>query len=184
MTTQTAPTAERILESADRLRRGLDVAFRDQIVSDIYDDARIISSRAVSTTKPAGPNWEAKLDAILTSRLWGFPIMLFGLAAVFWITIVGANYPSRGLAVLFFRFEDFASGLFDNYGAPWWLTGFLWHGVYRGLAWVISVMLPPMAIFFPMFTILENLGYLPRCRASPSTWIGCSKGWALTANRL
>jgi ferrous iron transport protein B len=133
MTTQTAPPAERILESADRLRRGLDVAFRDQIVSDIYDDARIISSRAVSTTKPAGPNWEAKLDAILTSRLWGFPIMLFGLAAVFWITIVGANYPSR-----------------------------LWHGVYRGLAWVISVMLPPMAIFFPMFTILENLGYLPR----------------------
>jgi ferrous iron transport protein B len=162
VTTQTAPAAERILKSAGRLRRGLDVAFRDQIVSDIYDDARIIASRSVSTAGPAGPTWETKLDAILTSRMWGFPIMLFGLAAVFWITIVGANYPSRGLAFVFFRFEDFASGLFESFGAPWWLTGFLWHGVYRGLAWVISVMLPPMAIFFPLFTILENLGYLPR----------------------
>jgi ferrous iron transport protein B len=153
---------DRILESAERLRRGLDVAFRDQMVEAIYDDASTIAGRAVRRGKPAGPTWDERLDRVLTSKLWGFPIMLLGLALVFWITIVGANYPSRGLAFLLFAVEDFAANLFNSIGAPWWLTGFLWHGIYRGLAWVISVMLPPMAIFFPVFTILENLGYLPR----------------------
>jgi ferrous iron transport protein B len=162
MSTNTAAAASRILESAERLRRSLDVAFRDQMIEAIYDDASAIAGRAIRQGRPAGPTWDEKLDRILTSRLWAFPIMLVGLAAVFWITIVGANYPSQALAFVFFRFEDFAAGLFDSIGVPWWLTGFLWHGVYRGLAWVVSVMLPPMAIFFPVFTILENLGYLPR----------------------
>ena len=153
---------DRILESAERLRRGLDVAFRDQIVEAIYDDAAAIAGRAVHRGRPAGPTWDEKLDRVLTSKLWGFPIMLVGLALVFWVTIVGANYPSRGLAFLLFGLENLAADLFTTIGAPWWLTGLLWHGVYRGLAWVISVMLPPMAIFFPVFTILENLGYLPR----------------------
>ena len=85
------------------------------------------------------------------------------LAAVFWLTIAGANVPSAMLADGFFWFEDQARGALRRAAAsPWWLTGFIWHGVYRGLAWVISVMLPPMAIFFPLFTILEDLGYLPR----------------------
>ena len=64
--------------------------------------------------------------------------------------------------MLFSAFEDRAADLFTAIGIPWWITGFIWHGVYRGLAWVIAVMLPPMAIFFPIFTILEDLGYLPR----------------------
>jgi ferrous iron transport protein B len=81
---------------------------------------------------------------------------------VFWITIVGANVPSAMLATALFAVEDWAAGLFTSLGSPDWLTGFLWHGVFRGLAWVISVMLPPMAIFFPLFTILEDFGYLPR----------------------
>jgi ferrous iron transport protein B len=162
MSTNTAPAANRILESAERLRRGLDVAFRDQMIEAIYDDASAIAGRAIRQGRPAGPTWDEKLDRILTSKLWAFPIMLVGLAAVFWITIVGANYPSQALAFVFFKFEDLAAGLFDSIGVPWWLTGFLWHGVYRSLAWVVSVMLPPMAIFFPVFTILENLGYLPR----------------------
>jgi len=156
----TTPTE--ILERAERLRRGLDLSFRDQIVEAIYSDAQRIASHAVRAGRPAGPTWDEKLDRILTSKLWGFPIMLAGLAVVFWITIVGANYPSQAIAFVLFRIEDAASALSNSLGVPWWLTGFLWHGVYRGLAWVISVMLPPMAIFFPLFTILENLGYLPR----------------------
>jgi ferrous iron transport protein B len=162
MATLTTTPAEEILESAEQLRRGLDVSFRDQIVEAIYDDASAIAGRAVRQGKPTGATWDDKLDRVLTSKLWGFPIMLLGLAAVFWITIVGANYPSQGIAFVLFKVEDFAAGLFDTIGVPWWLTGFIWHGVYRALAWVVAVMLPPMAIFFPTFTILENLGYLPR----------------------
>jgi ferrous iron transport protein B len=162
MATSARPTAGEILERAERLRRGLDVSFRDEIVGAIYEDASAIAAGAVREGRPAGPTWDAKLDRILTSRIWGIPIMLLGLAAVFWITIVGANYPSQAIATVLFKLGDLAVALFDSLGAPWWLTGFLWHGVYRGLAWVIAVMLPPMAIFFPLFTILENLGYLPR----------------------
>jgi ferrous iron transport protein B len=162
MSTTAAPIAHRILESAERLRRGLDISFRDQIVEAIYDDAQAIAGRAVRYGKSAGPTWDEKLDRILTSGVWGFPIMLLGLAVVFWFTVVGANYPSQAIAFVLFRIEDAAAGLFDSLGVPWWLTGFVWHGVYRGLAWVVAVMLPPMMIFFPLFTILENLGYLPR----------------------
>jgi ferrous iron transport protein B len=162
MATTTAPVSSRILERAETLRRGLDVSFRDHIVETIYDDAQAIAGRAVRHGRPAGRTWDAKLDRVLTSKIWGFPIMLGALALVFWVTIVGANYPSQMIARILFTVEDFAAGLFTSIGAPWWLTGFIWHGVYRALAWVIAVMLPPMAIFFPTFTILENLGYLPR----------------------
>ena len=161
-TTAAPPRAERILESAERLRRGLDVSFRDQVVEAIYSEAQVIADSVVRRGKPGGPTWDERIDRIVTSRIFGLPIMLIGLAAVFWITIIGANYPSQAIAFVLLRFEDFAAGIFNTLGAPWWLTGFVWHGVWRALAWVIAVMLPPMAIFFPMFTILENLGYLPR----------------------
>jgi len=105
---------------------------------------------------------DQRIDRLVTSPVFGLPIMLLMLAGVFWLTIVGANYPSEWLARLLFGFEGLMAGLFARLGAPWWLTGFLWHGVWRGLAWVVSVMLPPMAIFFPLFTILEDLGFLPR----------------------
>jgi len=162
MATPTATLTNPILERAETLRRGLHVSFRDQIVEAIYDDAQAIAARSVRQGMPAGPMWDRKLDRILTSKIWGFPIMLVGLAAVFWVTIVGANYPSQAIAFVLFNLESAAAGLFDSVGVPWWITGFVWHGVYRALAWVIAVMLPPMAIFFPLFTILENLGYLPR----------------------
>ena len=162
MSTIPTPTPARILESAERLRRGLDGSFRDAIVEAIYNDAQAIAGRAATVTDPRGAAWDLKIDQILTSRVWGLPIMLLGLAVVFWLTIVAANYPSQAIAVGLFWIEDVMAGLFDAVGAPWWLTGFLWHGVYRGLAWVVSVMLPPMAIFFPLFTIMENLGYIPR----------------------
>jgi ferrous iron transport protein B len=100
---------------------------------------------------------------MLTSRVWGFPIMIAMFALMFWITIAGANVPSGWLANLLVDklwplLREAATGL----GFPWWLTGFLVDGVYLATAWVISVMLPPMAIFFPMFTLLEDFGYLPR----------------------
>jgi ferrous iron transport protein B len=88
--------------------------------------------------------------------------MLVVLAAIFWLTVTGANIPSQWIATALFWIEDQASALFTAWGIPWWITGFVWHGTYRGLAWVVAVMLPPMAIFFPCFTILEDLGYLPR----------------------
>jgi ferrous iron transport protein B len=151
-----------VFARADALRRGLDAAFRDQLVEGLYQDAQRIATASVHRQAPTGPDWDARLDRLLTSRIVGLPIMALGLAAVFWVTIVGANYPSALLAAGLFALERHAAAAFDAVGSPAWLTGFLWHGVYRGLAWVVAVMLPPMAIFFPMFTILENFGYLPR----------------------
>jgi ferrous iron transport protein B len=151
-----------VVQQAHELRHGLDVAFRDELVEAIYDEAQEVAARVVQRQPPTGPGWDVRLDQILTSRVFGLPIMALGLAAVFWLTIVGANYPSALLATGLFAVEGHAAALFEAIGAPSWLTGFLWHGIYRGLAWVVAVMLPPMAIFFPTFTILENLGYLPR----------------------
>ena len=161
--TTTDPTsAEALLARAETLRQGLAGNFRDQLVEALYDDAKLIADRAVKQTGDHKWDFDQRIDRLITSPLFGLPLMLLLLAVIFWITIIGANYPSQMLAVGLFAVEDFASNLFNNWGAPWWLTGFIWHGVYRGLAWVVAVMLPPMLIFFPMFTILEDLGYLPR----------------------
>jgi len=102
------------------------------------------------------------MDKILTSKALGIPIMLLFLGLIFWITIVGANYPSQLLSNFFGAIQDKLYILFDSIHSPYWLTSLLIDGVYRTLTWVISVMLPPMAIFFPLFTLLEDLGYLPR----------------------
>ena len=88
--------------------------------------------------------------------------MLLLLALIFWITIAGANVPSELLSSLGTAAEDGLARLFEACGAPDWLTGAIVHGMFRVLCWVVSVMLPPMAIFFPLFTILEDFGYLPR----------------------
>ena len=158
---QPAP-GEALLAKAEELRRNLAGNFRDQLVEAIYNDAHAIAQRSVRRSGARHRDWDQKIDRLITSPTLGLPLMLILLAVIFWITITGANYPSRLLAAGLFWIEDAASGLFEAWGVPWWLTGFVWHGVYRGLAWVVSVMLPPMAIFFPMFTILEDLGYLPR----------------------
>ncbi len=105
---------------------------------------------------------DRKLDQILTSPVTGFPIMLLLLLAIFWITIAGANYPSQLLSQGLFWAGDRLRELFQWANSPEWLTGLLCDGVYKTLAWVTAVMLPPMAIFFPLFTLLEDLGYLPR----------------------
>lgn len=105
---------------------------------------------------------DRRLDRILTSPLTGFPIMLLLLLFIFWLTITGANYPSALLSEGLFWLGDRIKDRFVYLGAPGWLTGLVCDGMYRTLAWVVAVMLPPMAIFFPLFTLLEDLGYLPR----------------------
>lgn len=155
-------TAEGVVQRAAALRQSLRSGFRDEAVQSIYQEAERVARRAVHGAQAGGADFDARIDRVVTSPLFGLPLMLVVLAVVFWLTITGANVPSALLADGLFWFEDQAAGAFDAIGAPWWLTGFVWHGVYRGLAWVVSVMLPPMAIFFPLFTILEDLGYLPR----------------------
>ncbi|NPV56438.1 MAG: ferrous iron transporter B [Anaerolineae bacterium] len=161
MTIQTN-TPQGILDQAETLRPTLESGFRDELVQSLYDEAERIAKRSVHKRGDVGYDLDQRIDRFVTSPIFGLPIMLLMLAAIFWVTITGANIPSELLAKGLFWIEDQAAALFTNIGIPWWITGFLWHGIYRGLAWVISVMLPPMAIFFPIFTILEDLGYLPR----------------------
>lgn len=103
-----------------------------------------------------------KIDRILTSKSTGIPIMLLMFALLFWITAVGANYPSEWLSMFFGFIKDKLYLLFEYLNAPSFITGLIIDGVYTTLTWVVSVMLPPMAIFFPLFSLLEDSGYLPR----------------------
>ncbi len=135
---------------------------KDRIVSGLVKAAEAVSKKAVHFQKEGYNDGDRRLDKILTSKWAGYPIMLALLAVVFWITITGANYPSALLSDLLFKVQDLLLDGFHWIGAPEWLTGMLVLGIYRVLAWVVSVMLPPMAIFFPLFTLLEDSGYLPR----------------------
>lgn len=138
---------------------------KDRIVSCIVLAAEEVAMSAVGCRDCIArgkSDRDRKLDRILTSKATGIPIMLLLLCAVFWITITGANYPSKLLGDGLLWIQDQLTGLFTHMNAPDWLHGALVLGVYRVLAWVVSVMLPPMAIFFPLFTLLEDFGYLPR----------------------
>lgn len=154
--------AQAALARADELRARLPADFRDSAVESLYQQAGRIAARAVKSGQERKWDLDQRIDRLVTSPVFGLPLMMLLIMLTFWITIIGANYPSQMLAVTFFWLEERGVMLFESLGMPWWFTGFLWNGVYRGLAWVVSVMLPPMAIFFPMFTILEDLGYLPR----------------------
>lgn len=155
-------TPQSLLASAEALRPTLGEGFRDEVVNSLYREAETIASRAVHKKGDRKYDLDQKIDRLVTSPIFGLPIMVALLAGVFWVTIVGANVPSQMIATALFWFEEQMVALFNALGVPWWITGFIWNGVYRGLAWVVAVMLPPMAIFFPIFTILEDLGYLPR----------------------
>lgn len=135
---------------------------QDLIVSRLIARAEQIAQSAVTVPPGGGFARDRKLDRLFTSRLTGIPVMLLLLALIFWITIAGANVPSELLSSLGTAAEDGLARLFEACGAPDWLTGAIVHGMFRVLCWVVSVMLPPMAIFFPLFTILEDFGYLPR----------------------
>ncbi len=155
---------EKILSNAQALRWEVGADFHEKLMESIYTNAAQIADRAVTRPdeKPRF-DFDRTLDKILTSRVWGFPIMILLLMVVFWLTISGANVPSAMLSTLLLdTVHPFLKNLAANIGMPWWLDGFLFDGVYLSTAWVISVMLPPMAIFFPLFTLLEDFGYLPR----------------------
>jgi len=135
---------------------------RDRIVSNIVKTAEGISSTVVSLENKSHNRLDRKIDSILTSRTFGIPIMIALLGLVFWLTIEGANVPSAMLAQGLFWIEGNLTVFFSWLGTPVWVHDILVLGIYRTLAWVVAVMLPPMAIFFPLFTLLEDLGYLPR----------------------
>ena len=134
----------------------------DEIISATIQKANEISEQVVSYSKSSPYVRDRKLDRIFLSRRAGIPVMIILLGVILWITIVGANYPSDLIGNLLFGLGDIMSNSLAEINAPKWLDGMLIQGIYRVLAWVVSVMLPPMAIFFPMFTLLEDFGYLPR----------------------
>ncbi|MBP1840473.1 ferrous iron transport protein B [Formosa algae] len=155
---------DHIIELSNELRWQIGDEFHDNLTESIYADAAEIVKDSVKTQDGEKRfRLDAKIDKIVTSKTWGFPIMFLILGTVLWLTIVGANYPSSLLASLLLDTVHpiLRSGA-DSVQMPWWLSGFLIDGVYLAVAWVIAVMLPPMAIFFPMFTLLEDFGYLPR----------------------
>jgi ferrous iron transport protein B len=163
MTTKSA-LPEDILSNAQKLRWEVGADFHEKLMETMYTEAAQIADRAVTypDEKPRF-DFDRTLDRIITSRVWGFPLMLLLLMVVFWLTISGANIPSSFLAsVLIDKVHPALKAFGANIGMPWWLSGFLFDGMYLATAWVVSVMLPPMAIFFPLFTLLEDLGYLPR----------------------
>lgn len=133
---------------------------RDQIIAAQMGRAEAIADVCVRRDNARADRRDRRLDQLLTSRRTGIPAMLLLLAGVFYLTIWGANYPSELLSRWLMGLQQPLTKLLS--GAPWWLRGALVDGVYRTVAWVVSVMLPPMAIFFPLFTLLEDAGLLPR----------------------
>lgn len=156
--------ADEILARADRLRWQAGPDFHQALVEGIYVEAAAIADRVVRRDETRrSADWDHKLDRLLTNRWTGFPIMLAMLAGVLWLTVTGTNAPSAMLfdlllGVVHPALKSAAAAI----GLPWWLDGILIDGLYLATAWVVSVMLPPMAIFFPLFTLLEDFGYLPR----------------------
>lgn len=157
-------TPEQIAKRASELRWKLPQDYHDRWVESIYaESARIASRNVEQKGKTFRLTWEKRLDTLLTNKWTGMPIMILMLAAVLWITIIGANVPSGILAnILLDHGHPLMKQLAEAAHLPWWLSGVLVDGLYLTIAWVVSVMLPPMAIFFPLFTMLEDFGYLPR----------------------
>jgi ferrous iron transport protein B len=179
-------SATALLRQADAMRETVGgERFRDELVEILYRRASEVAARVVRRTRSGSSPIDDRIDRILTHPLLGLPVMTMLLAVIFWLTVVGANIPSSFLASLLMTDGGLSSWFQEYFGisipamlsislyqllhiafeivrAPSWLSGFFVDGVYLGLAWVVSVMLPPMAIFFPLFTLLEDLGYLPR----------------------
>lgn len=155
---------ESILIEANKFRWEIGENFHDSIMAAIYKDAEEIAAVTVRQVGQKSKfNFDHVIDKIVTSKWTGFPIMFLMLAIVFWITIIGSNYPSGWLSTIFVdTIHPWLKHLSIFLSIPWWIDGVLIDGAYLAMAWVISVMLPPMAIFFPLFTLLEDFGYLPR----------------------
>ena len=160
-TEETAASVARVfaeLEAQGYSKSRLEDAFSEHILRAAED----IADSVITKHQKRGKGFQRFCDKLFLSRKTGIPIMLLLLLLVFWITIVGANYPSEVLSDLLFRGQDYLLLFCDKIGVSPWLRDMLVLGMYRVLAWVVAVMLPPMAIFFPLFTLLEDFGYLPR----------------------
>lgn len=153
-----------LLNLARDLRWKIGDNFHDKLTEGIYTDASQIAAKAVIDDSASGRNsLDIRIDKIVTSKTWGFPIMIGILSVILWLTIEGANYPSGMLFTLLIEIVyPFLKQISASIGLWSWLDGILIDGIYLAVAWVIAVMLPPMAIFFPLFTLLEDFGYLPR----------------------
>ena len=150
--------AKKNLETRDITEKN----FKDKIVADIMKKAETTTKEVCTFENKNYRERDLKIDKILTSKIFGIPIMILFLGLIFWITIVGANYPSEWLFSVFNWLQDKLIYFANYIHCPTWLSDMLINGVYKTLTWIVAVMLPPMAIFFPLFTILEDLGYLPR----------------------
>jgi ferrous iron transport protein B len=159
-----ADGAAHVLELASGLRWQVGPDFHQALMEAIYTEAARLADRAVSRSGETRRfDLDRTIDRLVTSRTWGVPLMLVLLTGVFWTTIAGANVPSAMLASLLIdTCHPLLKSGAEAIGFPWWLSGLLVDGMYLATAWVVSVMLPPMAIFFPLFTLLEDFGYLPR----------------------
>ncbi len=176
---------DNVIAMATSERSNLKVNLHDRVVEALYQEAGRLTERSVSL--PGGPRqWrlDQVLDRILTSRVFGFPAMGLLFAGVFWLTIEGANVPSGMLATLLI---DHGATLLHRWAdalrIPSFVQGLTIDGIYLAAAWVVSVMLPPMAIFFPIFTLLEDFGYLPRVAFNMDRafrWAGAHGKQALT----
>ncbi len=155
---------EAVLELAGKLRQGLPKNYHDKIVERTFAEAEKIASKVIIHRGDKRKfNLDLFLDRMFLSPVFGYPIMLLLFALMFWITITGANIPSEMLFdLLIGKGHPWLKSVAESMQFPWWLSGLLIDGMYLATAWVVSVMLPPMAIFFPMFTLLEDFGYLPR----------------------
>lgn len=164
MTKEINPNAQRVLTDARDLRWEIGGNLHERLLEGIYSDASLLTERAVRKQDvPPHYDLDRTIDRLVTSRIWGFPIMLLLFTLIFWITISGANIPSGWLAnLLIDKLHPTLKSLAAGSVLPIWLQGLLIDGMYLATAWVVSVMLPPMAIFFPLFTLLEDFGYLPR----------------------
>ncbi len=153
-----------IIANANKLRWEVGDYFHDSLIESIYKEAEVISNKVVRReVKESNFDFDKVIDQLVTSKWTGFPIMFLLLGFVFWLTIAGANYPSGLIAnVLVDTLHPFLKDAAASVNIPWYISGVFIDGAYLAMAWVVSVMLPPMAIFFPLFTLLEDFGYLPR----------------------
>ena len=135
---------------------------RNYLTKTTYDYAKKISDEVVTVADKNALDRDEKIDRIVSSKTFGIPLMLLLLCGILWITIEGANIPSDIISNILFSIEPKIYDLLNALHFPLWLNEMFTYGMYRTLAWIVSVMLPPMAIFFPLFTLLEDLGYLPR----------------------
>ena len=135
---------------------------KDEIVTEIVNKSASICQNVCTYEKSDYSKFDRKIDKILTSKKFGIPIMILFLGIIFWLTIVGSNYPSQILFDFFSYIQSKLLYFFDFIHSPEWIKNMLVLGIYQTVTWIVSVMLPPMAIFFPLFTFLEDLGFLPR----------------------